>query len=158
MQCELCGKEIPGRPKRVAIEGAQLETCAACAGLGTEIRGPQSSRAPLSKGASHVRPRYRDIYRQIEGEIDPDFDNIVRQARQKAGLTQEQLAAKIMEKALVIKKIERKELTPDDKLRKKLEKALNVNLLIDVSREKAGRGAASENLTLGDVAVVKRRH
>jgi len=46
----------------------------------------------------------------MEGELDPDFDHIVKYARQKSGLTQEQLAAKIMEKALIIKKIERKEL------------------------------------------------
>jgi putative transcription factor len=82
----------------------------------------------------------------------------VKYARQKSGLTQEQLAAKIMEKALIIKKIERKELTPDDKLRKRLEKALNVSLLIDIGKEKAQKGKPSENLTFGDVAIVKRRH
>jgi putative transcription factor len=158
MQCELCGKEISGKPKRVVIEGAQLETCAACAGLGTEIRRPQTVRAPANKAVAHTRPRYRDIYRQMEGELDPDFDHTVKFAREKAGMTQEQLAAKIMEKALIIKKIERKELTPDDKLRKKLEKALNVNLLIEVGGEKAQKGKSSENLTLGDVAIVKRRH
>jgi ribosome-binding protein aMBF1 (putative translation factor) len=49
-------------------------------------------------------------------------------------------------------------LTPDDKLRKKLEKALNVSLLIDVGGEKAQKGLPSENLTFGDVAIVKRRH
>ena len=157
MHCELCGKEIPGKPKRVVIEGAQLETCAACSSLGTEIRRPQTLGAPTNK-VPYARTRYRDIYRQMEGELDPDFDHIVKYARQKRGLTQEQLAAKIMEKALIIKKIERKELTPDDKLRKKLEKALNVNLLIDVGREKAQKGTPSENLTLGDVAIVKRRH
>jgi putative transcription factor len=158
MHCELCGKEILGKPKRVIVEGAELETCAACGSLGTEIRRPQTFAGPTGKVAAHSRTRYRDIYRQIEGELDPDFSDIVKNARKRAGITQEQLAAKIMEKALVIKKIERKELTPDDKLRKKLEKALNVNLLIDIGREKAQRGKSSGNLTLGDVAIVKRRH
>ena len=158
MHCELCGKEILGKPKRVIVEGAELETCAACAGLGTEIRRSQTLIGPTNKVTAHTRTRYRDIYRQMEGELDPDFDDIVKNARKRAGITQEQLAAKIMEKALVIKKIERKELTPDDKLRKKLEKALNVNLLIEIGREKAQRGKPSGNLTLGDVAVVRRRH
>ncbi len=158
MHCELCGKEILGKPKRVVVEGAELETCAVCASLGTEIHRSQTFIGPTSKVTAHSRTRYRDIYRQMEGELDPDFDDIVKNARKRAGITQEQLAAKIMEKALVIKKIERKELTPDDKLRKKLEKALNVNLLIDVGREKAQRGKPAGNLTLGDVAVVKRRH
>jgi putative transcription factor len=158
MHCELCGKEILGKPKRVVIEGAELETCAACGSLGTEIRRPQAFTGPTSKVAAHSRTRYRDIYRQMEGELDPDFSEIVKNARKRAGITQEQLAAKIMEKALVIKKIERNELTPDDKLRKKLEKALNVNLLIEIGREKAQKGKSSGNLTLGDVAVVRRRH
>jgi putative transcription factor len=158
MHCELCGKEILGKPKRVVVEGAELETCAACGSFGTEIRRPQTFIGPTSKVAAHSRTRYRDIYRQMEGELDPDFSDIVKNARKRAGMTQEQLAAKIMEKALVIKKIERKELTPDDKLRKKLEKALNVNLLIEIGREKAQRGISSGNLTLGDVAVVRRRH
>jgi putative transcription factor len=158
MHCELCGKEIIGKPKRVVVEGAELETCAACGSLGTEIRRPQTFIGPTGKVAAHSRTRYRDIYRQMEGEIDPEFSDIVKNARKRAGITQEQLAAKIMEKALVIKKIERKELTPDDKLRKKLEKALNVNLLIEIGREKAQRGKSSGNLTLGDVAIVRRRH
>ena len=158
MHCELCGKEILGKPKRVVVEGAELETCAACGSLGTEIRRPQTFVGPTSKVATHSRTRYRDIYRQMEGELDPDFSDIVKNARKRAGITQEQLAAKIMEKALVIKKIERNELTPDDKLRKKLEKALNVNLLIEIGREKSQRGKSSGNLTLGDVAVVRRRH
>jgi putative transcription factor len=158
MHCELCGKEILGRPKRVIVEGAELETCVACSGLGTEIRRSQTLSGSAKKVTAHTRTRYRDIYRQMEGELDPDFDDIVKNARKRAGITQEQLAAKIMEKALVIKKIERKELTPDDKLRKKLEKALNVNLLIEIGREKAQRGKPSGNLTLGDIAVVKRRH
>ena len=104
-----------------------------------------------------ARTRYTDIYRQMQGELDPDFDKVVREARERAQLTQEQLAGKIMEKALVIKKVERKELAPDDRLRKKLEKALNIHLLIDVSADKTRRDKYSENLTLGDIAVVKRR-
>jgi len=158
MHCELCGKEIVGKPKRVAIEGAELDTCSSCGNLGTEIRRTQGLTEPKGKGILRTRARYRDIYRQMQGEIDPDFDEIVKEARERANLTQEQLAGKIMEKALVIKKIERKELTPDDKLRKKLEKALNISLLIELGAERPRRDKRSGNLTLGDIAVVKRRH
>jgi len=157
MHCELCGKEIAGKPRHVVIEGAELDTCSSCGNLGTEIRRPRASGGHKAKVAAHARMRYADIYRQIQGELDPDFDRIVRGAREKAHLTQEQLAGKVMERALVIKKVERKELTPDDKLRKKLEKALNIHLLTDVSADQTKRGKHSENLTLGDIAVVKRR-
>ncbi len=160
MQCELCGKEITGKPRHVVIEGAELDTCSFCGTLGTEVRRPHSpgGHKPYVKPiAMRPRARYADIYQQMHGELDPDFAHIVREARERAHLTQEQLAGKIMEKALVIKKIERKELAPDDKLRKKLENALDINLLIDVSAEHAKRGRHSDNLTLGDIAVVKRR-
>ncbi len=157
MHCELCGKEIAGKPRHVVIEGAELDTCSFCGTLGTEVRRPLAPTGHKTKVAARARTRYADIYRQMQGELDPDFDQIVREARERAHLTQEQLAGKIMEKALVIKKVERKELTPDDKLRKKLEKALDIHLLIDVSADQAKRGKHSENLTLGDIAVVRRR-
>ncbi len=157
MHCELCGKEISGKPRHVIIEGAELDTCSFCGNLGTEIRRPHAPSGHQARGAVRTRTRYTDIYRQMHGELDPDFDHIVREARERAHLTQEQLAGKIMEKALVIKKVERKELTPDDKLRKKLEKALDIHLLIDVSADQTRREKHSENLTLGDIAVVKRR-
>ena len=157
MHCELCGREIAGKAKRVSIEGAELETCSSCAELGTEIRAIESKGAWKSQRAIvKTRPRYRDIYNQIEGELDPGFDQIVREGRQKAGLTQEALASQIMERALVIKKVERKELIPDDKLRKKLEKALNVKLLIDMSKEQIGKDKRPGNLTLGDIAEIKK--
>ncbi len=157
MHCELCGKEIAGKPRHVVIEGAELQTCSFCGNLGTEIRRPYAAGGHTTKVATRARPRYADIYRQMQGELDPDFDQIVREARERAHLTQEELAGKIMEKALVIKKVERKELTPDDKLRKKLEKALNIHLLIDVGADQTKRDKHSGNLTLGDIAVVKRR-
>ncbi|MGZ4907692.1 MAG: multiprotein bridging factor aMBF1 [Halobacteriota archaeon] len=157
MHCELCGKEISGQPRHVVIEGAELDTCSFCGSLGTEIRRPYASGGHKTKLAARARTRYADIYRQMHGELDPDFDQVVREARERAQLTQEQLAGKIMEKALVIKKVERKELTPDDKLRKKLEKALDIHLLVDVSADQTRRGKHSENLTLGDIAVVKRK-
>ncbi len=159
MHCELCGKEIAGKAKRVSIEGAELETCSSCAGLGTEVRGIELKG--MSKGHRvmvKTRPRYRDIYTQIQGELDPEFDQLVRDAREKAGLTQEALASHIMERTLVIKKVERKELAPDDRLRKKLEKALNIKLLIDTIGQKVERDKRPGNLTLGDIAEVKKKH
>jgi putative transcription factor len=159
MHCELCGREIAGKAKRVSIEGAELETCSSCAGLGTEVRGIELKGMPKGHRVTvKTRPRYRDIYTQIQGELDPEFDQLVRDAREKAGLTQEAFASQIMERTLVIKKVERKELAPDDRLRKKLEKALNIKLLIDTGGQKVEREKRRGNLTLGDIAEVKKKH
>jgi putative transcription factor len=159
MHCELCGREIAGKAKRVSIEGAELETCSSCAGLGTEVRGIELKGMPKGHRVMvKTRPRYRDIYTQIQGELDPEFDQLVRDAREKAGLTQEAFASQIMERTLVIKKVERKELPPDDRLRKKLEKALNIKLLIDTGGQKVEREKRRGNLTLGDIAEVKKKH
>jgi ribosome-binding protein aMBF1 (putative translation factor) len=49
MHCELCGKEILGKPKRVVVEGAELETCAACGSLVRKFVDLKRSSGPLVK-------------------------------------------------------------------------------------------------------------
>ena len=55
-------------------------------------------------------------------EIVPDYGQKIRVAREGLGLSPEDLGAKIKEKAALIKKIEREEISPEDRIRKKLEK------------------------------------
>lgn len=62
-------------------------------------------------------------------QLAEDYGTIVRQAREKLGLTQSELAMQIAEKLSVIKKIETGRLKPDERLAHKLERALKVKLL-----------------------------
>ena len=65
----------------------------------------------------------------MEGEIVDDYAARIRHAREAKGLSQKDLAMLLKEKEHLIKKIENAELIPEDAVRKKLEKALEIRLV-----------------------------
>ena len=64
-----------------------------------------------------------------EYEYVEDFGALVKQARESMGLSQEELASLVKEKATVIRKIEQGELHPPIELAKKLEKTLKIKII-----------------------------
>ena len=160
MQCELCGAKIRGAPKIVRIEGAELRVCGSCARLGTEVHRPQARpvahRKTPGAPASPPRRRPRDIFDMMEGEIVDDYSDRVRTTRMQKGWSQKDLAMKIKEKELLVKKIEKGDLIPEDDVRKKLEQVLGISLLEkpeeDISTEKGGRLTT----TFGDLIKIKK--
>jgi putative transcription factor len=92
----------------------------------------------------------------MEGEIVEDYGIRIRQARMEKGLSQKELALQIKEREHLIKKIENGELTPEEDVRKKLEKALGIRL-IDAPAEEAEKKVQSRlTPTLGDVTIVRK--
>jgi putative transcription factor len=76
------------------------------------------------------RKQTKDIYEQRgEKELAIDFHKRIQQARNEHGWSQEELGQKINERKSVISKIENKSMKPDDKLVRKLEKALGIKLM-----------------------------
>ena len=61
--------------------------------------------------------------------VDPNYHVIVKKAREKQGLTQNELARKIGEKTSVISKIESGKLRPTIPLARKLEHALKIKIV-----------------------------
>lgn len=84
-----------------------------------------------------VRPRQKsNIVERVERyEFVEGYGEIIRKAREKLGLTREELGALIQDKASVIKKIENEELKPTIEQAKKIEKTLKVKILVEVSEE-----------------------
>ena len=74
-----------------------------------------------------IRDRLMD--EEFSIEIVPDFGMRVKDAREKLGLKQEELARRINEKVSLLRKIERGEIVPDDRVRQKLERILNISLV-----------------------------
>jgi len=72
-------------------------------------------------------------------EVDPDYHLLVRQAREKMGLSQEQLGKLLNEKPSVIRMVESKKLKPDTALSRKLMHELKINLLVSLSELEGGR-------------------
>ena len=159
MQCEICGSDIKGTPIRVTVEGTVLDVCSRCARYGK----PADKWTPVSRKISPAervvvtrRPR-RDAFDRLEDEINPDYAQMIKKARESQGLTIEELASKIMEKAALLKKIEREELVPEDTVRKKLETALNIKLTEKISSQDQRGGGFIRGTTLGDVAIIRKK-
>ena len=161
MQCEICGAEIREKPVCISIDNSELQVCQKCAPYGK----PVDKRTPVSRKVSPVvrtvtqagkRPK-KDFFDILKDELLENYVQIIRDAREAKGWSQEDLAENIKEKASLIKKIERSEIVPEDSVRKKLEYALNIKLTerVDTSGHEASH--LKKDTTLGDIVKIKRK-
>jgi putative transcription factor len=173
VQCEMCGAETAS-PKTIKVEGAELDVCDNCADFGTEVKTQQSSststkystsssssQSSTSTGSSGSsggsRSRRKDMFDDME-EIAQDYDDRIRNARESTGLSQEDLAKDLNEKASLIRKLEHGDILPSDSVQKKLEKKLDISLTTGsagADDEEWSGGSSTGSYTLGD--VVKRK-
>lgn len=128
LTCEVCGKPLGAVPSRVEIDGAILQVCQNCARRGSPLMGTVPRAHPV-----RTRPFVREESIESELEVDPDYDSIVRRAREKRGLTQEALGRAINVKPSVISHIETKKMKPDLILARTLMHYLKVELLVSRS-------------------------
>ncbi len=156
MECEVCGKPIFGKVFRVVIEGTEMKTCRACARFG---EGKEVAKAkPKSKPAAKPK-RKKSFKPEPLPEVVEDYAQIIRRARERKGLTQEELGMIINEKASVINRLESGRMTPSISIARKLERALEIKLLEEGEEQvdiKFSRGGATE-LTIGDIIQIKKR-
>lgn len=158
-QCEICGTEISGAPQRIVIDGSALEVCRSCARFGKQEdkwSAVPKKMVPVERAFSVSRPKPRDHFKDLV-ELVPDFGRKIRVAREGLGLSLEELAERIKEKAPLLKKIEREDISPEDEIRKKLEKELKIKLSDQASETRVKSGGSGRGLTLGDIASIKRK-
>ncbi len=157
MICEMCGKDVP-QTRTVIVEGSRLTVCPNCARFGEDFRSQSSGGAPVSQSViderlekRERRMKSKDIYSGAASvELIDDFGGAIRAAREAKGMDLEQFAESILEKKGVLAKVESNNLIPDDKLIKKIEKALNIKLMETVQ---SGKSVGSQNtgkMTLGN--------
>lgn len=162
IQCEMCGGTIQGPSKTVRVEGAELIVCAQCARYGTEVQRPSRPEprkgSPTRIATAAPARRSRDVFDLIEGEIVDDYGERIRTARMEKGLSQKDLAMQLKEKELLIKKIEKGDLIPEDDVRRKLEKALGIRLIDTPEEDESVRRGGKVVPTLGDVISLKKVH
>ncbi|MFA1611162.1 multiprotein bridging factor aMBF1 [Halobellus rubicundus] len=179
-QCEMCGSERPSLTT-VKVEGAELELCDDCKEFGTEVRtessssqstkystssssgtsgsggssGSSSTSGTASSSSGGSSRRRRDMFDDMD-EIATDYDQRIREARESRGLSQEDLAKSLNEKASLIRKLERGDILPSDEVQRKLERELEISLVEGEDTEDSEwSGGSSTTTTLGD--VVKRK-
>ncbi|MGB9175201.1 MAG: multiprotein bridging factor aMBF1, partial [Methanoregula sp.] len=150
------------------VEGAELSVCSKCEKFGTEvqqvrrtdIRAPQKgagSRPVVAPAGAAAQVRYkRDMFDFMDGEIVDDYAARIRHARMEKGLSQKELAMQMKEKENLIRKIENGELIPEDDVRKKLEKTLEIRLLDAMASEDEKKVQNKLTPTLGDLTVIRK--
>ncbi len=159
----MCGAESKVPLKRVRIEGAELSVCGSCARYGTELHGAvKPSATPSGRQTGSIQSqtaqprRSRDLFDTLGGDLVDDYADRIRNARLKKGLSQKELALAMMEKELLIKKIEKGELIPEEDVRKKIEKELEIRLIEDNSSESQDFHQSKMTTTMGDVIKIKK--
>ena len=162
MFCEICGREIVGKPARSLVEGARLIVCQQCSGLGTQLPSfPDRSHRPLV-ASSHTHAPIERLPKAVEeSDLVEEYSTIVKEARAKLGLSQQDLAFKAKEKVTVIQKIEIGKMLPTMRLAKELEHILRVRLLVPRDEfdlpAPPRRPLPQSGVTLGDVALVRHK-
>ncbi|MEZ5334774.1 MAG: multiprotein bridging factor aMBF1 [Methanolobus sp.] len=163
MQCEICGSEIRGNPFKVSIDGSELTVCGKCSQHGNAVgkRTPVSRKvAPVSRRPANTgskRPQRKSPGMEMDELVD-EYGHTIKEARERKKWTHDQLASKIKEKAALIKKIEREEIVPEDDVRKKIEKVLDIKLTERRSGEDEWTGERlNRGTTLGDIVTIKRK-
>ncbi len=152
MECELCGRVAECKP--AMVDGVKMMLCPSCLkhGHGVRIVTPVHE----SRGSPVVgrikKPVVKDVYKDMDKELVSDWNTRIRNAREKKGITREELGFRIGERTVTISKIENGELRPSDKMIEKLEKELNITLLEEISSVPSfSTGSrSSSGFTLGD--------
>ena len=154
MICEMCGSE--DRLYRTKIEGTEMNLCSECSRFG-KVLGPVKEEIQQEEKAP--KPETKKEPEVIE-MVMPDFSEKIRKKREQLGLDHEKFAKMINQKKSVVHKLENKELTPNIKLAKRLEKILNIQLVEEYAEEgraAAAKKTAGEKITIGDIIKVRKR-
>ncbi len=162
MFCEICGHEIVGKPGRSLVEGATLIVCQQCSSIGTRLPSfPDRPRRPVIAPAHTHAPIERLPKAVEESDLIEEYSRVIREGREKLGISQQDLAFKAKEKLTVIQKIEIGKMLPTMRLSKELEHILRVRLLVpreELELPSPPRKASPPPVvTLGDVALVKHK-
>lgn len=154
MKCEFCGEE--DAIAMVEIEGTMLRACKNCSSFGnikSKIETPIDEKFEEKIAIKHAlsRPEFLQM-------IVPNYGRLIKEARERASLTQEDLGKKINERATIIHKTETGQIEPTLELARKLEKFFKISLITQYQETSATERKSSEKeLTFGDLAKIKKR-
>jgi len=167
LRCEVCGRKINGKPLKVIIEGAKLTACMECSKLGKPYHEEAKPTVMGSRLGTKPRPMMIQAKKPQAPTVDTslelvdNFDLKIRQAREKLGLSHEELGKRINEKVSLLRKIETGKMTPDNRLATMLEHALKIKLIVPAKEEKIPQTrlakASGRDVTLGDLIQIDKK-
>lgn len=165
-ECEMCGREGP--TQRVMVEGAPMMVCSNCSRFGKPIETPKRERTSYSKKGPAMPPPQQQRTRRPKTPYAPrkkaekilieDYGQVIQNAREALGYDRREFAQQIKETESLLSRIEKQKLIPSDRVVKKLEKYLEIELYVDpldisIDSEKEG----SFQTTIGAVVSIKKR-
>lgn len=162
MQCEVCGRKIIGKQYKAIIEGALLLVCSDCAHYGSRhweaetTPKPKPIPVPRQRLVSPPVPSVQKTVQEAALELVEDYPKRIRQAREKLGLTHEDLGRKINERVSLLKKIETGKMMPTQSLAEKLQHVLRIKLLASTTEVKVPQkvltaAKSRREITFGDL-------
>jgi putative transcription factor len=170
LRCEVCGRKIREAPTRVVIEGAKLTVCTECSKHGkvaweepakpTPTIPKQGIPSQTMPNRAPIQIKKKIITARVDTsqEVIADYAEVIREAREKLGISTEDLGKKINEKESVLKKIETGKMAPNDQLISKLEHTLKIKLLVPVAEEKVSLPKShNQEMTLGDLMDMSKK-
>jgi putative transcription factor len=133
MQCELCGRDCDCRI--AVVDGVRMMLCPTCMKHGQVVDNFEAASSVVKKPILKriKRPKVKDVYRDMEKELVSGWNELVKNSREKKGLSREELGFRIGERTVTISKIENGDLRPSDKMIDKLEKELGITLVEEVA-------------------------
>jgi putative transcription factor len=135
--CDICGKNTKTRP--VLIENAEIEACYSCYGR-EEIEKKPAQR--------------KEIIKEKEEEIVENYDEIIKEAMKSKNIDEKKLAMLTNISESYLRHILNKEMLPDKKTAKKIEKALCIKIVevvyISAEQGKDNERKNEKGITLAD--------
>ena len=157
--CEMCGSTKEPQVSAV-IEGTQLTVCQQCSSFGKILKQiiplqTQKANASTERIMQHTHSNITKTHEVVV----PQFSQLLRQAREKLGMTQKEFAQKISEKESVLQHYETGKLEPSLEQAKRLEKTLGIKLIELHSSEDMTvvdnlKSKKTGGLTIGDMLKI----
>ena len=113
--CELCGCQITGEVIPVLVENVVMNVCRPCSKHGKPYVSKKKERKPV-----------KEMFTFRIQSVREDYSKLIKEARERLGLTQDELGSKIAERGSVVKLLEQSKFKPDQALAKKLEQLLGI--------------------------------
>ena len=151
MDCEMCGRQEA--TIKASIEGSVLAVCQACGRYGKMVGKVQTPAQAKTASRKEEKPLVE------EGEfIVANFGQLLKQKREKLGLTQDEFARKVAVKESMLHKMETGHMGPSLDDARRIEKILGIRLVERVEvAESAVPQAKKDQLTLGDMIKIRKK-
>ena len=156
--CDLCSSTNVNYI--IELEDSRLKVCEACSSYGKIIGKIEQEKFPEIDSYGSVDVRQAPVKEtETMQMIVKDYPKKIKEARERLGLKQEELARRIAEKESLVHNLESGNMEPNIKLARKLEKYLRISLVDSVELASPGSfknaSDSSEGLTIGD--LIKKR-